>query len=98
MKLFTRSKPEPDLLARIETLERAQKALAVDWDEYYERFRRLLAKLAKRAADEERRASEGDAGVSSAPRLPQDRRTGGHPITNPLARRLLSGPFNGEEE
>lgn len=92
MSLFTKPPPIPDLAPRLEKLERAMKALELDWEEYFERFRRLLARLSKRAADDERRANDAISGHVRAPGVPQDPRsttTLGDRITNPLARRLL---------
>jgi hypothetical protein len=98
MSWFTRAQPKPDLTPRVEALERALKGLTLDWDETFERFQRLSARLAKRAADAERRDGDPGSGDLRAPGLPQDRRSGTERITNPLARRLLSGPFTGNEE
>ena len=95
MGLFTKSPPTSDLIARLETLERKQKALELDWEEMFERFRRLLARLSKRASDDERRASEA---ISESVRVPAGKSVQRDGIVNPLARRLLHGPHDGGSE
>lgn len=98
MSLFTKTPPPVDLAPRLEKLERAMKALELDWEEYFERFRRLLARLSKRAADEEKRAAGAISGDVRAPGVAQDARSVTDRITNPLARRLLQSSNNGGTE
>jgi len=75
-----------DELLRIEALERRLKVIEADWDEWYDKFRRLYARLSKRV-------ERGEAPVGEAPTSPADARSGpnGHHTTNPLALALLRG-------
>lgn len=45
---FRRSEQDFDAQARIEALERKIKSLEVEWDEWYDKYRRLYARLSKR--------------------------------------------------
>lgn len=77
-----RRKPglRPDELVRLEAIERRMKVIEADWDEWYDKFRRLHARLSKRVARDEAEASAS----------PADARTVTHPTRNPLAAALLS--------
>jgi phage shock protein A len=44
-----RSKKDSVILERLETLERAMKALHLDWDDAYDKMRTLTARFTKRA-------------------------------------------------
>ncbi|MHC4067048.1 MAG: hypothetical protein ACYSUI_21435 [Planctomycetota bacterium] len=77
-------RPREDWEPRVEKLERGLRDLKTDWDEVYEKFARLNARLAKRIKDEEKKAQVA-AGETN----------GDHPDTtnppkNPLAARLLN--------
>lgn len=77
MPFWTRRRPDPDVLTRLETVERKLKALDVEWSEMFEKFSRLHMRLSKR-----------DARASGSP---QDERSGnGQGVVNPLAARLLN--------
>lgn len=81
MKLFRRAPtPDPAWLARLEVVEKRLKALDVEWDEWYDKYRRLYARLAKRVAHDEKAAE--DAPGSTNGKAP-------FPPLNPLAARLL---------
>ncbi len=43
------SKPDRDIVERLETLERAMRALQLDWDDAYDKMRTLTARFTKRA-------------------------------------------------
>lgn len=73
-----------DLVERVEVLERRLKVVEADWDEWYDKFRHLYARLAKRMSRQE---------AEEAPNGPAPTRT-----TNPLAARLLRGPSYGRED
>jgi hypothetical protein len=45
---FHRPKQSFDVEARVEALERKVKAMEVEWDEWYDKYRRLYARLSKR--------------------------------------------------
>jgi hypothetical protein len=93
------TRPEPTnthVIERLEAVERKLKALQTDWDETYEKFQRLNARLAQRwkrlvAAEDDGGgvretppggSGPGAAGNDAAPELG---------ITNPLALELLRG-------
>lgn len=86
MGIFGRSRRELELTARVETLERGFKALEAEWNEWFDKYRRLYMRLSKRIADEEK-----------PPTLTQDERSPAKPyqITNPLARAILGGSSDG---
>lgn len=48
-----------DLTARLERLEREWKAREIEWEEWYDKFRRLYARIAKRV-ERENTASTAD--------------------------------------
>lgn len=75
-----------DQLQRIEALERRLKVIEADWDEWYDKFRRLYARLSKRV-------ERGDEAVESASSGPEAARTDGkrYQSTNPLALAILRG-------
>ena len=86
MSWFKRApKPPNDWELRVETLERRFKGLEADWDEWYDKYRRLYARLSKRIQDSKK--ADEDA--------PED--TNGQPVgyRNPLAERLLRGGRSG---
>jgi predicted nucleic acid-binding Zn-ribbon protein len=92
---FTKSRPADDLTQRVEKLEREQKALRSDWEEWYEKYARLNQRIAKRLkdamkADEAFENAEPKHTNASGP-------TNGRRITNPLAQEILRGRIhNGE--
>jgi len=91
---FRRSKPDENLLQRVQALEarlaeqeRQQKIIAVEWAVWFGKFRRLYAQLSKRAKAEIEEPEEGST-------LPQNRRSHpgqGEPPMSPAAARLLAG-------
>jgi len=94
---FRRQKPDENLLQRVQSLEaqvaelkREYKAITVEWDDWFGKYRRLYAQISKRVKQEE-----------EAPEMPQNRKTppeqGEMPFTtsNPAAARLLAGGMNG---
>jgi len=75
------------LEARVGELERERKAMAVEWDDWFVKFRGLYAKLRKAAKSEEEPVEEAST-------MPQDRRSPGRqgePPMSPAAARLLAG-------
>lgn len=84
---FTRKKPEspvdPSVLDRLAALEKRVDTIDVEWSEWYDKYRRLYARLAKRVHDDK----EADAPPAGLPHLANGRTT-----TNPLAAALLRGP------
>lgn len=86
---WTRHEPSNiEVIERLEAVERRIKALSTDWDQTYEQFQRLNAKLAQRwkrlqQAEQEASTENGEAG---APTSPDPSR-----ITNPLAIELMRG-------
>jgi len=96
---FRTSKPDESLVnrlqaleARVGELERERTAMAVEWDDWFVKFRGLYAKLRKAAKSEEETAEEG-------PTMPQDRRSPGRqgeaPMSPAAARLLAGGAANG---
>lgn len=82
MSWFTRTaKPPSDWELRVETLERRFKGLEADWDEWYDKYRRLYARLSKRIQD----SKKADEEAPDEPNGPSRR------VGNPLAERLLRG-------
>lgn len=71
---------EPGLRERVESLEKRVDAIDLEWSEWFDKYRRLYARLAKRVHDEEKKpdAPEGVDGVART--------------INPLAAALLRGP------
>lgn len=41
-------KPDPELEQRVSRLEGRMKSIEVEWDEWFDKYRRLYARLAKR--------------------------------------------------
>lgn len=78
-----RSRQVSDALGRIEALERRLKVMEADWDEWYDKFRRLYARLSKRVERDEKDLTLPDNGRS--PHQPA-------PTMAPLAAQLLRGP------
>jgi len=76
----TESEVIADRLARDEACERSNEQLDLEWSKMYDQFRRLYAKIAKRAIDD---APEPEKGRQ--PRTAVE----GHPTINPAALRLL---------
>lgn len=78
------------MLERVAALEARLKVVEVEWEMWYDKFRRLLASMAKRAQREE---ASAEPKHTNAPGSPNGHRGGeGVAINNPLARRLMSGP------
>jgi hypothetical protein len=78
-----RQRLSSDERERLESLERRLKVIEADWDEWYDKFRRLYARLSKRV----------ERGEGNEPESPAEPRTNGPaPHTaNPLALALLRG-------
>jgi hypothetical protein len=67
---FTQKPASPDLRERLEVLERSFKSLRLEWDETYDRVSRLMGRIAKRAALDQKRAEEAsdvDPGSTNGP-------------------------------
>jgi hypothetical protein len=77
------TKRERGLDERVEVLERRMKAIEVEWEEWYDKFRRVLMRISKRneRAQEPAEPTNGDALGVQAGHSPR--------ITNPMARRLM---------
>lgn len=80
MAFWTRTRQATDLEVRVERLERGYKALELEWNEMFEKMRRLHMRLAKR----DKRAEE------SAEGSPGERSDNGQGVGNPLAFRILN--------
>lgn len=76
---------EPDWTGRLEALEKQVKVIVVEWDEWYDKYRRLYARLAKRASDAEKAAEDDPRPANGRPPA----RT-----LSLLAEALLRGPNN----
>lgn len=74
----TQPRPDPQLLERMDKLERKVRDIQVDWELTFEKFQKLAARLAKRAERAEA-ASQDAPGPTNGDRV----------IHNPLAARLL---------
>jgi hypothetical protein len=61
------SGPSVDLAPRVEALERRLKAVELEWDEMYDQFRRLYAKLSKRISDAQRHDDGNGRGEIAPP-------------------------------
>jgi hypothetical protein len=48
MSIFSRKKPDPALVERLETLEREIRNLRLDWSEAYDKIARMMGRIAKR--------------------------------------------------
>lgn len=71
---FRRAKPDPTILDYVERLGAAQaeleqkvKRLELEWDDMFDRFRRLYAKISKRAAEAEGDANRDREGTEGRP-------------------------------
>lgn len=82
MWIFRRRGMSADEAARLEALERRLKVIEADWDEWYDKFRRLYARLSKRVERGEEPTQEPAGAPTPRP---------GHHTTNPLALALLRG-------
>jgi hypothetical protein len=79
-----------DLDDRLRALEKTLQEIRVEWEEWYDKYRRLYARLNKRIADAQQ--------LEMAPERPADGRPPGPPtrpewgrVTNPAALALLGG-------
>jgi hypothetical protein len=52
---FRRKDPSPDLLERIDALERGHKRMRLEWEETYDKVARMMGRIAKRAKLDETR-------------------------------------------
>lgn len=84
----TKPRPDPDVVARLQALEARQtalekewKAVEVEWTEWFDKYRRLYGRIAKRAQRED--APESQNGPQGGSRLGV--------VTNPAAQALLYG-------
>lgn len=68
---FRRKNPPPDLDERLLDLERTVKALQLEWEDTYDRLRRLMGRIAKREAIDGARKSREDAPGSTIPEGPE---------------------------
>ncbi len=57
------------MTARVEVLERRIKAIEVEWDEWYDKYRRLYARLAKRVERAQTDDPDEGKGNGTPPRL-----------------------------
>ena len=55
---FKQKPASPDLVERIETLERGLRNLRIDWDDTYEKLTRILGRITKRDALARARGAE----------------------------------------
>lgn len=55
---FRRKEPSPDLIERIETLERGLRAIRLEWEETYDKVARMMGRIAKRQALAEKAAED----------------------------------------
>lgn len=70
------------LEARMRALEKVQSEIEVEWNGWFDKFRRLYARLAKRVSDANKEVVEDSEGAgNAAPGLTR----------NPLAQQLLRG-------
>lgn len=81
-------KPDPalakrldELTRRFDRLEERWNRIDVEWSEWYDKYRRLYARLAKREQLDRQRDTDGNA----------DHPNNTPPEVNPLAARLLGG-------
>lgn len=59
---FRWTKTDNSLEARVKELERELKSLRVEWDEWYDKYRRLYARLSKRVEAAQNDDSGNDRG------------------------------------
>lgn len=71
----------PDLVERIETLERGLRSLRLDWDDTYEKIARMMGRIAKRQALAARAETAEDAPESS---------NGEGPVLDDFSQRVLA--------
>jgi phage shock protein A len=55
---WTKRKERNDIVERLETLERAMRALQLDWDDAYDKMRTLTARFTKRAEQIEKHGAQ----------------------------------------
>lgn len=81
----------PDLIERIETLERASRSLRLEWEDTLEKLTRIIGRLSKRAALERQRAlaatAEGET-AEDAPGSPIGGPDGGGHELDPFSQRV----------
>ncbi len=68
--LFRKSKDNPDLRQEVDTLKRRVDALDEEWSDYYDRFRRMMAKMAKRVEREKAAEVREDAPTEGVEEIP----------------------------
>jgi len=94
---FGRREPDPELAERVRDLERKMAVVDVEWSDWFDRYRRLYAKISKRAQEVPEDQPEGDRGANGQPgaSFPGEDPSALHPHpTNPqllLRRRSLRG-------
>jgi hypothetical protein len=77
-----------DLSDRQDRHERVLKDIRLEWDEMYDKFRLLYARVAKRIKDAAKADDEAPESLQDAPRATKDRIPGyGHPPLHDIARR-----------
>jgi len=92
--MFGKTKQGPDqsvelrlseLERSIESLERRWKKVDVEWSEWFDKYRRLYARISKRQQRDEKTSEDAPQGTIFP-------RAGGNGSTdNPLAQRILKG-------
>lgn len=85
--IFRRSGLRTDERLRLEALERRLKVIEADWDEWYDKFRRLYARLSKRVEREEKTAEDAPGPTNGKEEAPH---------INPLAEAILRGSRGGQ--
>lgn len=73
-------------MARLADVERKLKVIEADWDEWYDKFRRLYARLSKRVERDRETPEDAPGRSNGEPPAPHH-----HQTTNPLALALLRG-------
>lgn len=65
MSIFSAFRSNTDLLERLEAVERKLRSSELDWDELYDKCKRLLGRVAKERANMERTAEAEETPAST---------------------------------
>ena len=79
---FRRKPASPELIERIETLERGLRNLRIDWDDTYEKLTRILGRITKRDALARARGAE-------TPEDAPESTNGAPPVLDPFSEQVM---------
>jgi hypothetical protein len=67
LPFVSRPTPNADVAARLDKIEREMKAIGLEWEEYFDKFRRLYGRLSKRISDSQDNDRQQERGTVAPP-------------------------------